>query len=318
MNGYFHSNSGCTTCTMCYLVVHICLIFAVSLAALHKCDGQPNIIHVSTDHDEFQETICSGRLKSNTYLNLSADGYHQVSINFSRFCIIENIDNVTIASSSSSTNASIKCLSLNFGLGFLNITNLSILNINISECGGRLTPLVVKYDNDSRSFFHIPPSQYSVFFFSHIRNLSVKEVSITNYKGYGILITNCLEQSRIDCAIVQDSAYMFADSSPYSSAGSGILAYFHDDASIDHLPRFESSFLSISHSHFTLGVNFLPFNSCLTYDFQTASEFPLVSAAALSIIFAQTTFESHVAIANCSIYGNYGQIGSGIFTTVQR
>lgn len=303
--------SGCFTSKMGHRALQLVLL-TICLAVLCKCSGQPNMIEVSADINGFQKLICSSsRLKSNTYLNLSISGYHQVSSSYSKFCIIENVVNITIASSSPSSNAIINCQTSDFGFGFLNVTNLSILRISISECGGRLTPSAVKYDNNSNSFFYFPCNQYSVLFFSHVNNLIVKSVFITRYKGYGMLIINSLEESSIDDVKVQKSLQC-TNSSHFSCSGSGILAYFHDYVSSSFLRMPDSNSLVIAHTEFYLGQNFPPVNTCLTNDFHLAQSFPLVSAAALTAIFAQTKFEANVNISNSKIHANYGQIGSGI------
>ena len=91
-----------------------------------------------------------------------------------------------------------------------------------------------------------------------------------------------------------------------------VVAYFYNlSSTLNESDNSTNVFLN--NSSFTSNVNiYHPNDTCYTTDFHSAKKFPMVTSAALTIIFCQSTFVINVNIENTKFEQNYGQVAAGI------
>jgi len=86
-------------------------------------------------------------------------------------------------------------------LGFFNITNLSISNIAVENCGGVIDQDATKYINSS--FFYVHPGQTAVFLFNHCFNLILDRTKIMEYKRIAVIGANVMGRSSLTKTVNQ-------------------------------------------------------------------------------------------------------------------
>ena len=150
------------------------------LAVLMFCTANTHSEYGTVIHIPLQDTpdqfynnslayyLCegAGNLINNTTIILFHTIIHYIPPGF--FCLVENITGLTIYGDSSDNPAVVKCNSTSHhmrGFGFFNITNLSISNIVVENCGGVIDQDATKYINSS--FFYFQTGQRAVFLFNH-------------------------------------------------------------------------------------------------------------------------------------------------------
>ena len=185
-------------------------------------------------------------------------------------------------------NTTIQCFE-NFGLVFLNVTNLTLQHIHFTHCGlnvftrGLMNIANRHTDVDHLIRYRFIPKQnlYSALYFVQVYDLTINRVIVNGSKGCGILGINILGNSSL----------------VYSSfAGNMFNAFFiYKD-----LPRDTSAFsaakLTIIHSNFELGIS--------TFKY---------SAGGLSLIFLQKFYHASVIIKNATLRENEGIFCSSIY-----
>ena len=109
-----------------------------------------------TEPDALNNCLCglNCSILPDTRLLLSTDVHHILSS--SSFCLVSNISNITLCSTSE-TPATITCSHHNnsyvsVGFGFYNVSGLLIENVEIRECGGPMPSTSNLYPNDTAFF----------------------------------------------------------------------------------------------------------------------------------------------------------------------
>ena len=133
-------------------------------------------------------------IQSNTVLELN-HGTHMLD----RFRFVSNFTNITIRGLQSMEDTIITCAE-SFGLAFFNITNLSIQNITIKNCG-----LNRKWWKTINNTFHqnfdvvisIPEAVKVAVIIAACRDLSLEYITVKDTSGVGLLGANLLGNANI-------------------------------------------------------------------------------------------------------------------------
>ena len=127
-------------------------------------------------------------------------GHHEVSTEGQ--LVIQNVNNISLVGGNDNSTM-IKCLG-QFGLAFINITNLTVLKLSFSMCGAPIpntsqTNLLLKAIKDSFSISQVC-STVSIYLL-HIANFNATNLSICHSKNMGLQGVNVFGVSSIQQAV---------------------------------------------------------------------------------------------------------------------
>ena len=140
-------------------------------------------------------------------------GHHEVSTEGQ--LVIQNVSNISLVGDNDNSTM-IKCVG-QFGLAFINITNLTVSKLHFSMCGA--------------------PMSWPAFHLSHITNLTATRFGISHSKGKGLLAVNIVGVSSIQQAV-------FVNNTPNC-----VILFEYSDSSM------ETPVLHITDSLFMFGVS---------------------------------------------------------------
>ena len=247
-----------------------------------------HIVQINTSN-QLSFWLCSDNipLQNNLKLHLTQSNYilHNMT-----FCLIENVSNLTLKGVGSDGKSSIKCQlqdDSTTGFGFVNISSVTLENLEFTGCGATITKSAVAFFNNTHP--HLGYKQKALLVFNHCHNITIQHVNITNYIGYAIFMLNPLNSSLMNLVIVTAGtagASDCTDSSMFGCAGSGIFVMFKDtqQTSSDMAP------VNVILSHYNLqwNLNIIPNVPPLTLIGHDICSLPLVGAGGLTVLFNQS------------------------------
>ena len=156
-------------------------------------------------------------------------GHHEVSTEGQ--LVIQNVSNISLVGDNDNTTM-IKCVG-QFGLAFINITNLTVLKLYFSMCGAPISnpspPAAnlnkMMYFFDVTSSFRIDSSFPSIFsiYLLHITNLTANMLNISHSRGVGLLGINIFGVSSIQQAVFVNNTPNCAIVDSYSPVEAPVL-----------------------------------------------------------------------------------------------
>ena len=244
----------------------------------------PPVVHIPNENSScsLEYYLCHNGLQSGMTLLLSSSLNHTISN--SKFCLSENLSNVTIKSDSNINPAFIMCNKTWTGFGFYNTSNLTFNDLVFHQCGGEIQ-LSDRFTNESN--FYFGPYQKAVLLFSHCTNTHLESVSIMGYGGFGIVAVNALGNNTLahinvtnnhPCTDLNDGWFNF------SCSGSGIVFLY-----------IETQFSNVSETPLITVCHLLLRRNLNVYNFQekiadlinpTYTHLPLISGGGLTIVLA--------------------------------
>ena len=274
------------------------------------------VIHLhgnESDSNTLQYYLCSNGslfLNSDTILALSHDVPHYLVPG--PFCLVKNINNITIASNSSVKAAHIIChndIVPTRGIGFINISGLYLYNLHIHQCGGILNTAITS----NNTWLYFPIGLSAVLLFHHCNELHVSNVSIDGgYYGYAIISIDVHGETLFYNITVTDSIVCTSQQlklvSPFCS-GSGLLFLFIDES--DKLQSgqsflIKSSTISRNVNQYLWGQNPI---DILQLGVQ---QVPVFGAGGLTILFIGSSYKNgHVVLESNDVSSNSGDIAGG-------
>ena len=297
----------------------IFIIFSINLWTVATTNGtnsstQRNII-ISTSH-ELQSWLCDNsttRLHNNVTLHLNQLNY---TLYGPWFCHIENISHLTIVGNVSTGQPVIYCTHKNdssVGFGFFNMTYLVIKNLQFFGCGATITSQAVKIFNDTRSY--LGERQKAGLVFNHCQNLSIIHVNIKGGYGYGLMLLNTI--GILDDANLIDGAPAQTLCSDFSCTRSGLVVVFKDSV-MTMKESYDSSELWFTNTNeertmVSGHINNIPQIQSMHYmKNDEACNLPIIGAAGITVILAQT-YSVNFVIHNVHVGRvNYGSVAGGI------
>lgn len=209
------------------------------------------------------------------------------------------------------------------GFGFIRIRFIRLENLRVENCGGMITPSVVRSFNDS--YFYFGPGQSAVFLFGLCFDLQLLNVVITNYTGYAVIGVDVFsqEQDTVQIKNVEISNSTFYGTTgtlpssctanltrEYQCAGSGMLFYYTDTKRPEScFPSVVNTTMVISGCSFTNNYNHIPSTSLPTVvslvSNHSVSRLPLIGGGALTVIYTQrsTIVATNVSNSNFTLSG---------------
>ena len=270
----------------------------------------PPVVHIPNENSScsLEYYLCHNGLQSGMTLLLSSSLNHTISN--SKFCLSENLSNVTIKSDSDINPAFIMCNKTWTGFGFYNTSNLTFIDLVFHQCGGEIQ-LSDRFTNESN--FYFGPYQKAVLLFSHCTNTHLESVSIMGYGGFGIVAVNALGNNTLahinvtnnhPCTDLNDGWFNF------SCFGSGIVFLY-----------IETQFSNVSETPLITVCHLLLRRNLNVYNFQekiadlinpTYTHLPLISGGGLTIVLASNQHHVNFQIKNVLIYFSVGTHAGGI------
>ena len=274
------------------------------------------VIHLhenESDSKTLQYYLCSNGsllLNSDTFLILSTAVPHYLVPG--PFCLVKNINNITIASNSSVKAAHIICnndIVPTRGIGFINISGLYLYNLHIHQCGGILNTAITS----NNTWLYFPIGLSAVLLFHHCNELHLSNVSIDGgYYGYAIISIDVHGETLFYNITVTDSIVCTSQQlklvSPFCS-GSGLLFLFIDE--YDQLQSsqsllIKSSTISRNVNQYLWGQNPI---DILQFGVQ---QVPVFGAGGLTILFIGSSYKNgHVILESNDVSSNSGDIAGG-------
>ena len=183
-------------------------------------------------NETLQYYLCTdNQLESDTTLMLSP-GTH--SIDQGPSCTTTNINNLTITSSEWAHIICSSKIERRRNFIFLNMTNLTIKNIRISDCGSQIPQELLSYVN---TLIHLTPRSLMVFLFSHVTNLHLFNVVITKSLCSGIVAIDLRGDTELQNV-----------SLTYHHSGTGAV-FIYTDLSLNNAQPEQQTSLTISNSN---------------------------------------------------------------------
>lgn len=314
------SNSGGQAMYLCMLIV-IILIIPVVVTTLG--DHQVYI----TQENELEYVLCNaGEL----------DGYHAVILSTnithlitgqSSFCLINSTYSmsltITATEDTPTTPAVIYCTTSDnatveprTGFAFINLHNLTLNRLVVTNCGGYLKQLksvaMTNIINSTHSPIYFTTNQSSVLLFFNISSLLLHELSITDYYGFATVAINPINALINNVNITYSQALKYY-TKYHIAIGSGILLLFMDITTNNTSMILHTAMLN----HINLVDNIHQHNTtkCLSNmkQFITSKQrLAIINAAGLTIIYAQHNFTANVHLNQSIFLKNYGSLAGAM------
>lgn len=177
---------------------------------------------------------------TDTYIKFFS-GTYIVSENVSTFASIFVSDTTNFTIQGDPSGSTIIQCDGRLGFSFINITNLTITDIQFISCG---VPLDSDRVGETIELTFIPEGTHAALFPANVNSLSMQNVNITLSYGYGMLCVNLFGESHI---ISTSFTYNYRDRF-LSPTGGSILLYFNDTPEISRILVLNNSFYG-SKSH---------------------------------------------------------------------
>ena len=270
-----------------------------------------HIVQINTSN-QLWFWLCSDNipLKNNLTFHLTQSNYILRNMTF---CLIENVSNLTLKGVGSDGKSSIKCQlqhDSTTGFGFVNISSVTLENLEFTGCGATITKSAVAFFNDTHP--HLGYKQKALLVFNHCHNITIQHVNITNYIGYAIFMLNPLNSSLMNHIIVQirtDIADGCNHSDMFGCAGSGIFVMFKDTQQTS--PDMAPVNVILSHFNLRFNLNIIPNVPPLTLIGHDICSLPVVGAGGLTVLFNQS-FLARLSSQSGNIFTNGGTVTGNI------
>ena len=204
--------------------------------------------------------------------------------------VIQNVNNISLVGDNDNSTM-IKCVG-QFGLAFINITNLTVSKLSLSMCGApmsiasqmttSLSELV--YEHDSLTFSQV--SFISSIYLSHITHLTAIKLGISHSKSVGFLGLNIFGMSSIQEAV-------FVNNTPNC-----VIAF------LDSYSPVETADLYITDSFILLGTRGGGDHAFNKF------------AGGLNIIATMNMYQVKSYVRNITVYGNTGSMSGNILLRI--
>ena len=271
-----------------------------------------HIVQINTSN-QLWFWLCSDNipLQNNLTLHLTQRNYifHNMT-----FCLIENVSNVTLKGVGSDGKSSIKCQlqhDSTTGFGFVNISSVTLENLEFTGCGATITKSAVAFFNDTHP--HLGYKQKALLVFNHCHNITIQHVTITNYIGYAIFMLNPLNSSLMNhVRVTTGGGGDCTDSDMFACAGSGIFVMFKDTQQTS--PDMAPVNVILAQSNLRFNFNVIPNVPPLTLIGHDICNLRVVGAGGLTVLFNQS-FLARFLSQNTKIgfdLGNGGTVSGNI------
>ena len=276
---------------------------------------------------------CSGDLSyflCNCYNNtskidlyLGEGDFNLTKLPQSSYCLLNNKINITISGIGNGTK--VRCNS--FALVFLNSSNIVIQNIQFINCGYFVDESIKElYRRSSKYSYFGEQSRAFIILYDSI-NMSARNVSMEQTLGYGIILINALGFVEFREAMIVNTTfendrqcmnYKYSDKvATHLCSGSGIVFIYHNDGKKFNIT---DNVILIDHCVFKNNKNALPSEDFNGYNNLVNSglfkmPLPVIGAASITFIYAQTEYNVTSNISNSIFHNNNGSVTASVAIT---
>ena len=270
------------------------------------------LIHITTG-DHLVESLCNNNLSN---ITLSLHHLFTYNVTFSRACVINNIDTVTIESNTTDI-VTVFCVKQEFddpqstvAFAFLN-TSVIIKNVEFTGCGSNLKNFdsaLIRLINSSSIYF--TSSHSALFVFINV-SVSISVFRIRHYYGFAIISMDLRSSEFTNMLITENAGIVVASKNDGVSIGSGLLLLFSS-------MRYIGANVSLLNCTFFSDANYINSSNGQCIDTESDEKDNLIfqnikNAAALTIIFNQhNSSGSIVSIKQSNFSYNFGSYCSGL------
>ena len=254
-------------------------------SSLNKLD----VIRVANTTNDLQQYLCGTnhqQIPNNTVIQLVSPSY---VLNASRLCLVSDRHNIGIVSNLI-RQPMITCTTKT-GLGFVDVNELKINNIQIMNCGAPIVPLA---DRISTTGPYLPNTSHTSLAIVDSSAVSLSSVTIWEYYGYAILAVNVYGVSNLS------QLEIILGNNSWNFDGSGVMVYYHNSSKPASLNIINSNFQF--NQLFTSSICFPESLAPLS----DANPIPTPYASALSIVYNQVSQNVSVTLNSCYIAFNTG------------
>ena len=197
------------------------------------------------------------------------------------------------------------------------MTYLLIKNLQFFGCGAAITSQAGRTFNDTHPYLGM--KQKAGLLFNHCQNLSITNVNITGgYYGYGIMLLNTMGGILDDVNLVDGIVQNCTTDIDFSCAGSGLMVVFKDTAltmkEIYHYSKL--CFTNTNAESKTIvsqNINYIPRIPSLHYmKNDEACNLPIIGAAGITVIFAQSYYANFTVHRVLIKNFNYGSVAGAM------
>ena len=306
-------------CGLLGIIVAVCLLLEVGRGQRLEPSGP--CTSDGTLHKALQN------ISSNSVVSLES-GVHCLS----EAVLVSGVDNITIVGLDQ-TDVVITC-SDGVGLMFLNISGLTLRNLQIMECGvtgETLTQAVSLTQELLQLFFKVPTGTRVAVYLASVSGLEMEDVAITNTTGLGLAginvvgdssITNCRfsnnRQAQKTCSFVNNTNYI---RNTGERIGGGAFFLFQDfvDSNISTCENLDFYSLTITNSSF-VGNTECSDLAAVEFNYRDSLEvreagYPIGGSGGITAIFGQSCFAVNVTTVstvfeeNSATYGSAAHVG---------
>ena len=260
-----------------------------------------NVMQIN-DSLTLEKYLCHDQLKSE--MNLIVSSLINYEIVIKKFCVIQNISNVSISSDSLNTQVNITCRQGQSGFGFFNTTNLTIQGFSFTNCGAAIHLPTNVFQVTNRSILYIGPHQWSVLIFSHCSHTTMKNMNIEgHYYGFGILAINMhilFEIENLHIRNNEKSQHCIQTNSNFSCSGSGLAFVFLESDLIQS--NRNKTFLIFNNVNIQSVSNFYSIkDSLLNFYGQLRNASPILSGTGLTILLCSNQYSVVTAVLGLNV-----------------
>ena len=288
------------------------------------CSKCNKVINVTSQDNLLQLYLCHHYNYTGDTTLLLLDTLYNISGNGS-WCTINT--NYSLNIQSNHSMATVQCISSTYvntilptiGFAFTGSSSLTLQRVTFTGCGANLTTLDKdKLDiiNSTSSLVYFTQYHAAVLVFTEISYLIMRDVSISQYYGFAIVVVNLPNGTLDSINVVSSQGNENILHKPEYSVGCGVLLLYK------HLSR--RHFLNNIYKVDIVASKFMHNNDFIyNHGFTCATDFynshihqvspkSVINAAGLTILYTQNDTAVYVTISQCTFKDNIGSIAGAI------
>ncbi len=301
-------------------------LLLVSLFALASSQSIIDISpHPTNSNHSLEYYLCSNQLTSNTIVLLAPGQY---SIGKGNSCIIADIEDLTIRGNITTDLVELSCADDYFGriFAFVNITNLLLENLVITNCGAFIPESLAEFVNET-NIAHFGKNQKGVFLLARVTNVYLQHIIMSRIFGYGIIGVNLQGNASLDDVHIHFTSYTnhplcFGFETDLSCVGSGAF-FLYTDPSLNATFSPINSSLIVTNCFFQGNNYIIPTLQYLAVYTIARSPFhteriTAIGGTGVTVYSGQKSYFLDTRVTNTVFSDNDGQSSSLIFVPVNN
>ena len=305
------------------------LTFLLALATAAELSSAEDIRVFPSDcsHNEISNctriTDAMKQLSSNTTLYLLPGREHVLE----EFTLVEGVKNIALIGTQQ-LGISLTC-SKGVGLAFVSVINLTIQHIRVSRCGlsgHNLEKAMCAVNETVAGFVEVPLSLGIALLLADITNACIKDITVCNTTGIGLLGINLMGSSALINATFSHNdyeecvtprfLYEILGSDYEKQIGGGAFLVYYDYKDIINVER-RSIQMKVQNSTFLQNKDCSNSGSIgQRMQFSTVLRsrgYTVGGGGGLSMVLSQRGYSTSIDVNSCLFMENAGQFGAGIY-----